>query len=117
MIYQISGQPRGMYLATFEGWWGPDAMITGAPAEFGDFNVTVTATDADGLSTTNTFPLRVSRLLQRGDSFKRLDLIDGTLDVPYSKKLILAGGVLRIQSAWCPANSRRASFLIQRRSW
>ena len=69
-------------------------MITGAPAEFGDFNVTVTATDADGLSTTNMFPLRVSRLLQRGDSFKPLDLIDGTLDVPYSKKLILTGGVL-----------------------
>jgi hypothetical protein len=92
--YEISGQPLGMYVSPVDGWWGHDLMITGAPAQTGDFDITVTATDANGLSTTNVFPLHVSPLLQRGDSFKPLDLINGDLGVPYSRQLSITGGVL-----------------------
>ncbi len=92
--FAISGQPRGLFLSSTD-WWTPtDVMITGAPAELGDFNITVTATDAVGVSTTIIVPLHVSSILQRGDSFKPLDLVDGTLDVPYSKKLSVTGGVV-----------------------
>src|SRR5262245_16907529 len=92
--FAISNQPRGLFVSSTDSRSPTDVMITGTPAEFGDFNVTVTATDALGISTTIVVPLHVSSLLQRGDSFKPLDLINGTLDVPYSKKLSLTGGRL-----------------------
>ena len=92
--FSISGQPRGMFVSATDSWNPTDVMISGVPAEFGDFNVTVTVTDAVGISTTNTFPFHISTLLQRGDSFKPLDLINGVLDAPYSKRLSLTGGVL-----------------------
>ena len=71
-----------------------DLIISGTPTQSGTFDVAVTATGADGISTTNVFPLHVSPLLQRGDSFRPTDLINGTLDVPYSSRLSITGGVL-----------------------
>jgi len=92
--FAISNQPRGLFLSSTDSWSPTDVRITGAPAEFGDFNVTVTATDALGISTTIVVPLHVSALLQRGDSFKPLDLIDRPIDLPYLKKLSITGGSL-----------------------
>ena len=63
-----------------------DAEIIGLPRQIGTFNVTVTVTGADGGSATQTFPLRVSRLLAR-DFFNA-----GDRGVPYSGRIRIIGG-------------------------
>jgi len=94
--WEVTGQPPGMRVLTgMDQFWGPgDLFLAGSPALEGTFNVTVTVTDAVGVRTTNTFQMRVSPLLQRYDDFRRTDLIDGRLDVSYSKRVSLTGGTL-----------------------
>jgi hypothetical protein len=87
--WEISGQPPGMDIA-FRDWVSPkDLMIGGVPTALGTFPVTITVTDARGLTTTNVFPIKVSRLFNCCDTRK---LQDGTLDVPYSKTISVIGG-------------------------
>jgi hypothetical protein len=90
--WTISGQPPGMSV-TLRDWISPrDMLIGGTPTVAGDYDVEVTVTDAVGQSTTNVFPMHVSKLLQRFDSTRRLDLVDGRLDVPYSRVVAVTGG-------------------------
>ncbi len=60
--------------------------VWGTPTVAGVYNPTFTVTDADGVSASQTFPVRVSTLLRRPN------LADGTLLVPYSSRLRILGG-------------------------
>jgi hypothetical protein len=92
--FTISGQPPGMGLAFRDYIYPNHLLIGGVPTQTGTYNVQVTVTDALNVSTTQVFPIRVSPLLQRFDSFRRTDLVDGLLNVPYSSKVSIIGGVL-----------------------
>jgi uncharacterized repeat protein (TIGR03803 family) len=63
-----------------------DAELWGNPVAAGDFPIVFTVTDADNVSTTNTFSLHVSRLQITNY------LTNGTLGVPYSTTLRVIGG-------------------------
>src|SRR5436190_1767214 len=63
-----------------------DAELWGNPVVPGDYSFTVTVTDADGIATSNTFSLHVSRLQNTNW------LINGTLGVPYSTPFRIIGG-------------------------
>ena len=64
--WTATGLPPGMDIrfgSAMQGWKNPaDGEVSGSPSQAGLFNVTVTATDAMGVSTSNTFPLRVASL-------------------------------------------------------
>ncbi len=64
-----------------------DVEIWGSPTATGVYNVTLTVTDAEGKTGTQTFPLRVSTLLMRPN------LANGTVSTPYSSRLRVFGGV------------------------
>ena len=88
--WTISGQPPGMEIA-FRDWISPkDLLIGGVPTSVGTFDVTVTVTDARGLTTTNIFPIKVAPLYSCCNDSRTLH--DGTLDVFYSKKISVIGG-------------------------
>ena len=63
-----------------------DAEIWGSPAAAGVSNIVFTVTDADGVKTSNTFALRVSRL------GLTQYLNNGTLGSPYTSTLRVIGG-------------------------
>jgi hypothetical protein len=63
-----------------------DAEVWGVPTTPGDYLVEVTVTDADGVTSTNTYPLRIS-LMQLQSS-----LSNGTIGVPYSSTMRVLGG-------------------------
>src|SRR6185436_16545099 len=73
----VSGQPAGMGIRFRDDYRARDVLVAGVPTQTGDFDITVTVTDALDVSTTNTFRVHVSPLLQRFDSFRRLDLVNG----------------------------------------
>ena len=90
--WTATGLPPGMTVhstshGATDSWITPgDAELWGTPTAAGEYSVKITVTDATGVSTTNTFPLRVSRLqLSTG-------LANGKLAVPYSSKLRVLGG-------------------------
>ena len=63
-----------------------DAEVFGTPTVLGTYNVEITATDADGVTVSNTYPMRVVELQQR-------DFLNaGTLNVPYSRTFRVIGG-------------------------
>ena len=89
--WSASGLPLGLSIRTGSGttspWIAPDdAEIWGTPVELGAFPIQVTVTDVNGVSATNTFPLRVSPLMLSGF------LPGGALGDPYSFKLRVLGG-------------------------
>ena len=93
-VWSISGQPPGMKIVDQPWIWARDFLIGGTPTQAGTFNIEVTVTDALGISTTNVFPMHVSPMQQRFDSFRRTDLVDGVLDTAYTSKLSITGGTL-----------------------
>lgn len=91
--YSVTGLPNGMDFRTSAGdgtqyVYGGDLELWGTPTQLGTFNVRLTATDANGLATSQTFPLRVVELGVWGGDF----LPAGTRGVPYSKTLRVLGG-------------------------
>ena len=84
--WTASGLPPGMVVrfdggATFPttvSWISPgDAELWGRPTATGTYNVQLTVTDADSKTATNTFPVKVTTLLQTNT------LQNGTLGTPY----------------------------------
>jgi hypothetical protein len=61
--------------------------IYGLPRAIGTFDVTLTVTGADGVSATQTYPLRISALATR-DFFG-----NGVIDTPFSSHMRVLGGV------------------------
>jgi Putative Ig domain/Putative binding domain, N-terminal len=87
--WTATGLPNGMGIRSggFNYWWNPsDGELWGVPTQAGTFDVTVTVTDADGVSTSNTYPLRVVPLVV---SYYPPN---GTLNVPYSFSFRIYGG-------------------------
>jgi sugar lactone lactonase YvrE len=90
--WTATGLPSGMDIrtgsgVTSNGVYAGDAEVFGVPTQLGDFNVTMTVTDANGLKGINTFPLHVSELVQDPS------LPNGTLGTAYSKTLRVLGGI------------------------
>jgi len=91
--WTASGLPQGMTIRYGSGvtsfYISPgDAEIIGRPLQLGDFNVTVTVTDATGLTATNTFPLHVSEIFHHYDDH----IPQGTVGVPSLFKIRVIGG-------------------------
>ncbi|HXA50752.1 MAG TPA: Ig domain-containing protein, partial [Candidatus Acidoferrum sp.] len=91
--WSASGLPAGMSLRFGEGvtsgyLWGGDAELWGTASATGTYNITITVTDANGLVTTQTFPLKISPLEQ----FWEGTLPNGTRGSAYSKVLRVLGG-------------------------
>lgn len=88
--WTASGVPPGMSVrfgTNTSAYLTPgDAQLVGAPTAFGTYPVTVSITDATGSTTSNTFALRVSGLLNREQ------LHNGTVGMPYSVKFRPIGG-------------------------
>ena len=88
--WDATGLPPGMQIRfgnLTSPWLSPgDAEIIGAATAFGSYSVTVTVRDKNGVSATNTFPLRVSTLMLT--SF----LPSGELGGAYSHKFRVIGG-------------------------
>ena len=89
--WSVTGLPAGMSSRTGSGvasdFTTPgDVELFGAPAAAGTFNVTVTATDGNGASVTNTFPLKVGTLFQTDL------LVNGQMGVPYQGTARVVGG-------------------------
>jgi hypothetical protein len=92
--YNVTGLPAGMSFRTGSGTtttgiYPGDLEIWGTPTTAGSTNVTVTVTDANNASATQTFPLVASNLYVQG--VDRLPL--GTRGTFYSKTLRVIGGV------------------------
>jgi hypothetical protein len=91
--WTVTGLPPGMATRTGSGVtasyiWPGDLELWGTPTVVGLYSVSLTVTDANLLSTTQIFPLRVSALIVDGADF----LPSGTRGTPYSKTLRLLGG-------------------------
>ncbi len=89
--YTATGLPAGMTIRTALtqqnfGKTAGDGEIWGTPTTLGTFNVTVTATDANGVSVTAAFPLTVSPLAHTPS------LPQGTLAIAYNSNLRVVGG-------------------------
>ena len=89
--WSVTGLPAGMSFRTGSGLTSSfttpgDVELFGSPAATGTFNVTLTATDANGASITNSFPLKVGTLFQTDL------LVNGTMGVAYSKVARIVGG-------------------------
>ena len=85
------GLPAGLSIrfgSDIRGNWPPpgDAYITGVPTAIGTFPVQVTVTDAEGVTATNIFPIRISRLMAQEYQ------PDGTINEPYSSRIRVIGG-------------------------
>ena len=93
--WTAAGLPQGMAIRFGSGvassYINPgDAEIYGRPSQLGDFNVTVSVTDAMGASSTNTFPLHVSEIFEHYND--RIPNGFFTFGVPGSFKLRAIGG-------------------------
>ena len=89
-----TGLPPGMGLRTYQftqrtDMTPDDAEVWGTPTQAGTFPVTLTVTDANGATATQllSFPVSVM-MLDYGQS----GLPNGTIGVPYSKKMNVLGG-------------------------
>jgi uncharacterized repeat protein (TIGR01451 family) len=94
--WTATGLPPGMSIRGGSGvtssYVSPaSAELWGSPTASGTYNVQLKATDANGLTSTNTFPLKVSNLIvDPGDG--NPPLVNGTIGTPYSRKLRVLGG-------------------------
>ncbi|HUR20303.1 MAG TPA: putative Ig domain-containing protein, partial [Vicinamibacterales bacterium] len=91
-----NGLPAGMTMrygsgVTSRSTTPGDAELWGTPTVTGLFNVEVTVTDATGATASNTFPLRVSTLVQT--NFLSLGG-NGLINTPYSRTMRVIGGTL-----------------------
>jgi probable HAF family extracellular repeat protein len=99
--WSVTGLPPGMDFRTGSGttlnWVNPgDLELWGTPTALGAYNVSVTATDTNGLSVTQVFPFKVSALaLDTG-------LSGGTVGVPYSSTFRIVGGTPSYTAAQVP---------------
>lgn len=89
--WTVTGLPAGLSYRTGSGvasdFTTPgDLEIFGAPATAGTSIVTISATDGNGASVTNTFPLKVGTLFQTDL------LVNGQMGVPYAKTARVVGG-------------------------
>jgi hypothetical protein len=94
--WTASGLPAGMGIRSGSGlvqWWinPDDAEIWGIATSTGDFNITVTVTDALGVSTRNVFPLRISPMW-RSNHF---NYVPATVGEFYSQRWRIVGGPSR----------------------
>ena len=104
LTWTVTGLPPGMDFRSGSGvtrWdYTPgDLEIWGTPTSVGLYQLTVTVTDANGLSTTEVFPLNVSALLED------TSLPNGTVGVAYSAAPRIVGGVLPYTAAVLPSTS------------
>jgi hypothetical protein len=89
--WTATGLPPGLSIRWGSGntvsWVTPgNVEITGSPTALGNYNVTLTVTDANGKTASNTFPLRITELLDYSNYG------GGTIFIPYSGKLRIIGG-------------------------
>ena len=100
--WSVTGLPPGMSFRSGSGatirWVSPgDVELWGTPTSLGTYNVSVTATDANGLSANNIFPLKVTALsLDTG-------LPNGTVGVSYSGTMRVLGGAQPYTAALEPS--------------
>jgi hypothetical protein len=92
--WAATGLPAGMAMRTGGGVTGNnttpgDAELWGTPTVSGLFNVQMTVTDATGATATNTFPLRISTILQTNSLSQGAD---GVIDTPFNRALRVIGG-------------------------
>jgi putative Ig domain-containing protein/all-beta uncharacterized protein len=96
--WTATGLPPGLSIRWGSGntvsWVTPgNVEITGSPTALGTYNVTLTVTDASGKTASNTFPLRITELLDYSNYG------GGTIFTPYSGKLRIIGGTLPYTAA------------------
>jgi hypothetical protein len=110
--WQASGLPPGMSFRSGSGdtlaFVSPgDLEVWGAPTALGSYNVAVQATDANGLNTTQIFPLKVSALVV--DSCLTTQgcpgMPNGTVATAYSSPFRIVGGVPPYTAALAPSRS------------
>jgi hypothetical protein len=93
--WSASGLPPGMSIrrGTTTGanpyYPAADGEIWGTPSQIGTYNVTITVTDAEGATATNTFPLKVSELAIMNN------FVTWTRDVAATQVLRIIGGPKR----------------------
>jgi hypothetical protein len=91
--WTVTGLPQWMGYRSGEGItssdvWPDDLELWGTPQATGTYSFTAVATDANSVSVTQTFALRVSGLMVDGSDH----LQNGTLGAPYSQTLRVLGG-------------------------
>ncbi len=110
--WKAVGLPPGMGFRTGSGatlaYVSPgDLELWGTPTALGTYNVTIQATDANGVSTTQVFPLKVSALFV--DSCLVTSgcpaMPNGTVGVAYSSPFRIVGGVPPYIAAAAPSRS------------
>jgi uncharacterized protein (TIGR03437 family) len=96
--YAVTGLPPGMTFLANSGFYPfatpGDLILLGTPLATGTFTLQVTVTDATGVTSQQTFPLIVSKLMVDGGDF----LPGGTRGVAYSKLLRVLGGTPAVGS-------------------
>ena len=116
--WNVTGLPPGMSFrtgsgVTTSGVWPGDVELWGTPTSTGTYNVRATVTDANGLSTSQTFPLHVSTLTVDGNDF----LPAGAIGTAYSKTLRVIGGagpytVTQLPNSQIPAGLSLNGFVV-----
>lgn len=88
MTYRFGGNGTSAYVS------GGDLELFGAPTQLGVFSITVTASDANGVLVTQTFPITVSPLLfdTCGNQVGCPVLANGQVGNPYATLLRVVGG-------------------------
>jgi hypothetical protein len=91
--WTVTGLPPGMDFrygsgVTSDGISPDDLELWGTPTTIGSYNVKVTLIDANGVTASQTFPLRVGVLVVDGNDY----LSNGTRGVAYSSVLRVLGG-------------------------
>jgi large repetitive protein len=93
--WSATGLPPGMGIRTYQftqaaTYMSPDdAEIWGTPTQSGTFPVTLTVTDANGATATQQVSFQVSVMMM---DYGQSGLPNGTIGVPYSKKMNVLGG-------------------------
>jgi len=96
--WNVAGLPQGVSWrsaigSTSNNIVAGDLEIWGVITVAGTYNITFTVTDADGLTTSNTFALHVSQLTMTNS------LINGTLGSPYASTMRIIGGTMPYDAA------------------
>ena len=116
--FAVTGLPPGMDFRTGSGTTSPyisagDLELWGTPTAVGTYNVQITVTDANGITTTQMFPLKVSVLFVDGADY----LPAGTRGTAYSKTLRVLGGtapysVTQLPGSILPSGLSLAGMLV-----